>query len=379
MIGSIKPRILLAAGGTGGHLFPAEALARELIARGCQVELATDARGRGFGEGLGEVALHRVSAGGIAGKGRGLRLANLARLGRGFVQSLGLILRRRPDCVIGFGGYASVPVLLAAQCLRRPTLLHEQNAVIGRANRFLMRGARLVALSFKETRLAEGLAQAKRRYTGNPVRASIAALGTRGYRMQAAGEPFHLLVMGGSQGARALSNLVPEAVAALSDDRRRRLAIAQQCRIEDISLVGASYAALGMAAELKPFFADVPARLERAHLVISRAGASTIAELAAAGRPAILVPLPHSIDDHQGTNARAFAAGGGGWVVAEEKGAAAALTHRLANLLETPEALARAAKGARLMGRPNAASALADLVLALTPAISSAKSREILV
>jgi UDP-N-acetylglucosamine--N-acetylmuramyl-(pentapeptide) pyrophosphoryl-undecaprenol N-acetylglucosamine transferase len=375
-------RVLLAAGGTGGHLFPADALARELLRRGSRVELATDARAfakasGGLSDGLSDVVVHRIAAGGIAGKGIFRRLMNAGRMGWGFLQSLWLILKTRPDCVVGFGGYASVPTLLAAQCLGRPTLLHEQNAVMGRANRFLMPRARVVALGFEATRHAENLPGAKQRVVGNPVRPMIASLSRSVYVPPKDEDAIDIFVMGGSQGARAFASLIPEAIGALSDRVRSHVRLAQQCRAEDMERTGAIYRRLGLKVELRPFFDDVPARLGAAHLVIARAGASTVSELTAAGRPAILIPLPSAIDDHQEANARAFEQSGAGWVIAEKDGAAP-LQALLQRLLATPESLAEAARRARALGRPDAAFALADAVMAMLPGGPVRDSLEIL-
>ena len=361
------PRILLAAGGTGGHMFPAEALARALLARGLEVELATDERGGGFGDRLPQVKVHRIASGGVAGKGPIPKLRNLMRLGLGILQSSRLLRRLDPAVVVGFGGYPSVPPVWAAQRGEVPTILHEQNAVMGRANRFLAKRASRLALSFHDVKFADRVAADRRTVTGNPVRPDISAIGDAPYSAPQAHEKVRLFVMGGSLGARVFGKAVPDAVALLHDDLRRRLSIAQQARAEDLPRVEETYRAMNLAVELKPFFEDVPARLRDAHLLITRAGASTVTELAAAGRPAIMVPLPNSIDDHQMANARALEAAGGGWVLPENLMSPASLAKLLEEAIAEPARLERAAHAARSLGRRDAADRLADLVVDLLP------------
>jgi UDP-N-acetylglucosamine--N-acetylmuramyl-(pentapeptide) pyrophosphoryl-undecaprenol N-acetylglucosamine transferase len=361
------PRILLAAGGTGGHMFPAEALARALLARGLAVDLATDERGGGFGDRLPQVRVHRIASGGVAGKGLAARLRNFARLGLGFMQSRSLLRRLDPAVVVGFGGYPSIPPLAAAQRSKVPTLLHEQNAVMGRANRFLAKRAARLALSFEQVQYADAVAAERRTVTGNPVRPEISAIADTAYATPNANETVRLFVMGGSLGARVFGKAVPEAVALLHHDLRRRLSIAQQARAEDLPRAQDDYRALGLEVELRPFFEDVPERLRQAHLLITRAGASTLAELTAAGRPAVLVPLPNAIDDHQMANARALVAAGGGWLLPESKLSPSALAAILEEALADPARLEKAAAAAKRLGRRDAAERLADLVIDLLP------------
>jgi UDP-N-acetylglucosamine--N-acetylmuramyl-(pentapeptide) pyrophosphoryl-undecaprenol N-acetylglucosamine transferase len=364
---TMAPRILLAAGGTGGHMFPAEALARALLARGLAVDLATDERGGGFGGRLPQVKVHRIASGGVAGKGPIVRLHNLVRLGLGYMQSRRLLRRLDPAVVVGFGGYPSIPPLTAAQRSDVPTVLHEQNAVMGRANRFLASRAARLALSFEQVQFADRVPAGRRVVTGNPVRPDISAIGDVPYAAPRAGEKVRLFVMGGSLGARVFGKAVPDAVALLHQDLRRRLAIAQQARAEDLAQVGEAYRALDLQVELKPFFEDVPERLRQAHVLITRAGASTLAELTAAGRPAVLVPLPNSIDDHQMANARALDSIGGGWLLPESTLSPAALARILEEVLADPARLARAAAAAKSLGKREAADRLADIVVSLLP------------
>lgn len=362
---TLRP-VVIAAGGTGGHFFPAEALASALIVRGQRVALMTDARSGALRSDVfagGEVFV--LSGAGIAGRGvvragkAGLALAV------GTAQARSVLGRLRPGVVVGFGGYPSVaPVLAAAMMRDGPSVvLHEQNAVLGRANRFLCRRGARLALSFNHTERVPVWAATV--LVGNPVRPAITALVDAPYTLAADG--IRLLVVGGSLGARVFSDVVPAAIAALPTEVRARLRVTQQCRAEDLERVRAAYAACGVAAALSAFFPDVADRLAAAHLVIARAGASTVAELAVAGRPAILVPLPGAIDDHQNANARALAAAGGAWVMAQPGFTPAALTARLTELLAHPKLLVRAASGARSVARADAADLLAELALSLLP------------
>jgi len=363
---TVGTRIVLAAGGTGGHLFPAEALAGALIGRGVDVDLITDERGTGFSK-LGNVPVHHIASGGIAGKGLTTRVRNYGRLALGILQSRKLLKRLRPSVAVGFGGYPSVPPLLAAQWSEINTVIHEQNAVMGRANRALMKRASKVALSFDQVRFTEELAASKKTVTGNPVRPTIAEIGTHGYRAPSADGPVHLLVFGGSQGARVFGRVVPPAIALLPESLRRRLKLVQQARAEDLEAATTAYRAMGLEAELNPFFGDMPARYDWAHLVVCRSGASSVTELAASGRPALMIPLPNSIDDHQMANAQSIAAKGGGWVMSESAFTPENVAERLASILSDEAGLARAATAARAAARVDAAERLADLVLGLVP------------
>jgi UDP-N-acetylglucosamine--N-acetylmuramyl-(pentapeptide) pyrophosphoryl-undecaprenol N-acetylglucosamine transferase len=360
-----KPFALLAAGGTGGHVFPAEALAEALMERGWRLGLVTDRRGHAYGGTLGSIETFRIAAGGIAGRGLLSKLRGVAELALGVIQARALLKRERPDAVIGFGGYASVPTMVAASLLGIPTALHEQNAVLGRANRLLAGRVKRIATSYSQVLHVDEAWRAKIDHTGMPVRANIAAMRDAPYPPLTDDQPVRLLVMGGSQGARVLSEMVPAALARLPEALRARLEVAQQCRPEDIEQVRAAYAASGIRATLESFFADIPERLSAAHLVVTRSGASTVAELTTLGRPAILVPYPHAIDDHQTANARAVDEAGGAWLMPQHSFTPAALASRLEALFTQPGTLARAAGCARAAARPDAAARLADLVAAL--------------
>jgi len=353
-------RILLAAGGTGGHLFPAEALAGALLGRGFSVDLVTDERGTGFAGKLASVPVHRIASGGIAGKGLGVRVKNYGRLAFGVLQSRSLIKRLKPSVAVGFGGYPSLPPILAAQWSHIQTVVHEQNAVAGRANRALMKRANRVALSFDTVRYTEQLPAAKKIVTGNPVRAAVSAIGP--YAAPNAGGPFHLLVFGGSQGARVFGRVTPLAIALLPEALRQRLKLVQQVRREDVEDVTKAYRDMGLDAELNPFFKDMPARYEWAHLIVCRSGASSVAEIEAAGRPALMIPLPNAIDDHQRANARSLGDHSAGWVLDENDCSPQALAEALTTILSDREGLQRAAENARNLARTDAAERLADVV-----------------
>lgn len=369
MRGPAVRSIVIAAGGTGGHLFPAEALAAELLARGERVALMTDARSSAFDSAAFANAERFVLRGsGLSGRGPLRAAAGALALAAGTAQARGLLGRLHASAVVGFGGYPSVPPVLAALTMRaggrRPaTVLHEQNGVLGRANRLLAPRASALALSFADT--AAVPASARVEVVGNPVRPALAALAGRGYPDLENGGALRLLVLGGSLGARVFADVVPGAVLALPEGLRGRLLVAQQCRPEDLARVREAYAAAGVPAELSPFFPDVAGRLSTAHLVVARAGAGTVAELACAGRPSVLVPLPHAIDDHQSANARTLAAAGAAWVTTQAEFTPGRLAERLSALLSDPAALAAAAAAAARLARPDAARRLADLVLSL--------------
>lgn len=361
------PHIVLAAGGTGGHIFPAEALAEELAARGCKVSLVTDRRFADYSAAsmkgiLGDIPIHYVRAG-TMGKNLYRRAMGALAIGLGVWQAGRLLARLAPDAAVGFGGYPSFPTMMAAAGRGIPTVIHEQNGVLGRANRMLAARVGAIATSFPETGLMREENKPKATLVGNPVRAAIQALHDVPYPELAEDGVMRVLILGGSQGASVFSRVVPGAVALLPEPLRRRLRIDQQTRAEDMEATRAAYAALAMQADLSPFFADVPARLAAAHLVISRSGASTLAELTCAGRPAVLVPYPGSTDDHQTANAHALEDAGGGWTMPQDGFTPEALAARLEAFLTLPETLAKAAAAARAIGRPKAAAALADLAM----------------
>jgi UDP-N-acetylglucosamine--N-acetylmuramyl-(pentapeptide) pyrophosphoryl-undecaprenol N-acetylglucosamine transferase len=360
----VSAPFVLAAGGTGGHVFPAEALAGELLARGRSIHLLCDGRADGFARRVPGVGVHHVRAGRLGG-GPGQAVHGLAGLALGVVQARRLLRRLAPAGVIGFGGYPSVPTMLAARYLGVPTIIHEQNAILGRANRLLAPQAQRIATSFPSTAGLRPADSARAIHTGNPVRPAILALAHASYTAPERGGPIELLILGGSQGARVLGEVVPPAVTALPARLRGMLRISQQVRPEDLAAVAEIYQRNRIAADLSSFFDDLPTRLARAHLTICRAGASTVAELAALGRPAVLIPYPHATDDHQTANARAFAEAGGGWLVPQSSLSPGMLSHRLEHLLADNSALTAAAYRAGGFGRRDATQRLARLALDL--------------
>ncbi|MDR3373596.1 MAG: undecaprenyldiphospho-muramoylpentapeptide beta-N-acetylglucosaminyltransferase [Ancalomicrobiaceae bacterium] len=353
--------ILLSAGGTGGHLFPAESLAAELIRRGYVVELATDERADKYGRRFPARAIHIIASATLKGRSPSAILATGAALARGFVQSWRLMHRLKPAVVVGFGGYPTVPPLSAAVLAHVPTVLHEQNAVMGRANARLARRVTRIATSFAEVRMPAGLA-GKVDFTGNPVRDMVIEAAALPYPDLEADGPFNLIVTGGSQGARYFSDAVPPAIALLDADLRARLRLTQQVRPEDMDRVKAAYAAIDVAAELSSFFVDLPARIAASHLVIGRAGASTVTELAIIGRPGLLVPLPGALDQDQAANARVLETVGGGWSHAQKDLTPEVLAAEISRLMRAPQMLIAAAVAARSVGRPDAVARLADVV-----------------
>ena len=346
-------------------MFPAEALAAELEARGRRLVLMTDRRGVAFGDVLGRMEKHAISARSPSVRGPVARAIAIVGLARAVFQAARVLRRIRPAAAVGFGGYPSVPPLVASGRLGIPSVLHEQNAVLGRANRMLARRASAIATSFPETERIPRHRAGLVTHVGNPVRAAIAALRSTPFAPPAQDGPFRVLVIGGSQGARIFAEVVPAAIAALPQALRQRVEVSQQCRSEDLAGVERAYAEIGLEAKLAPFFDDMPTRLGEAHLVICRAGASTIAELAAAGRAAILVPLPIAADDHQSANGRALVAAGAAIMIAQQEFTAERLARELTALMAEPAQLAQRAVAAQGFARPDAAGALADLVEAL--------------
>jgi len=363
----VSATYVLAAGGTGGHLFPAEAVARLLVASGGAVHLLSDRRADAFAASVPGVTIDLVRAGQLGG-GPLHAAYGLAELAVGMVQARRLLRRLAPAAVVGFGGYPSVPTMLAAAQLGLPTLIHEQNVVLGRANRLLAPRAGRIATGFAATQRLRDADRGRAVHTGNPVRPAIHAVGALPYPAPESGGPIELLVVGGSQGARVFGEIAPPALARLPAELRARLHVSQQTRPEDKDAVVAQYRDAMIAADIETFFTDIPDRLRRAHLAICRAGASTIAELAVAGRPAILVPYPHATDDHQTANAGAFAQSGGGWIIAQTGFSAETLAGQLAALFGEPASLATAAEAARRFARDDAAEQLAALVQGLASA-----------
>jgi UDP-N-acetylglucosamine--N-acetylmuramyl-(pentapeptide) pyrophosphoryl-undecaprenol N-acetylglucosamine transferase len=355
--------VLLAAGGTGGHLFPAEALAAALAKRDVSVHLVTDHRATRYGGAFAEDNVHVISSATLRARNPVAVVRTVSALGAGVLQAWSLIGRLKPAAVIGFGGYPTIPPVLAATARRVPSLIHDANAVIGRANRLLAPRVTAIATTFPDVfRDALALA-AKATLTGNPVRPAVVAAAATPY--PAASEPLRLLIFGGSQGARIMAEIVPPAIRRLDAGLRARLTVVQQAREEDLPRVREAYISLGVAAEVSPFFPDLPARMAASHLVVARSGASTVAELAAIGRPAILVPLPHALDQDQFANAGVLDAAGGAIRIVQDMFTPQRLADEIAALAQASQRLQTMAVAARSLGRLDAADRLAELVLAV--------------
>lgn len=354
------PLVLLAAGGTGGHLFPAESLSAALRKRGVAIALATDARAEKFGDYFPSVYLvpsatfHRRDPLSLA--------STTATLAYGAAKALALMLRLKPAAAVGFGGYPTVPTMFAATLARIPTIIHEQNGVIGRANRFLSARVTAIATGFPGVGDDDKALAAKTTYTGNPLRPAVLAA-IAPYRIPEARDAFRLLVFGGSQGARVMADIVPPAIARLEPHLQMRLKVVHQARPEDLDRVRQIYAGVQVEAEVEPFFADLPARMAASHLVVSRSGAGTVSELAAIGRPAILVPLPHALDQDQAANASFLERAGGALQISQHLFTSDRLATELAALAGDPARLASMSGAAKSLGVLDAAERLADLVI----------------
>ncbi len=354
--------IVLASGGTGGHVFPARALAGELQNRGYHVTLMTDERGEKYdklfpGATIKQVKAGSPSLGGLLGK-----FTSVFKLGMGLIQSFFYLRKLKPIAVVGFGGYPSLPPAFAATFLGIPLVLHEQNAVLGRVNRLLARRATVIATSFAYTDTSERSDQEKLSFTGNPVRSEIQQLFGSAYNCISNDMPINILITGGSQGATVLSDVVPAAVAKLDEALQARLQIIQQCRAEDIERVRSVYDGTKAAATLATFFNNMPELLQNCHLAIVRSGASTMAELAVAGRPAILVPYKFAMDNHQFKNAKSAVDLGAAILISQDEFTPEALAAKLTVLLEHPEKLKTMARATANSAEVNAAAKLADLV-----------------
>jgi UDP-N-acetylglucosamine--N-acetylmuramyl-(pentapeptide) pyrophosphoryl-undecaprenol N-acetylglucosamine transferase len=366
-------RVLVAAGGTGGHLFPAEALAAALAKRDIAVALVTDSRAARHAGGFDPGAVYVIPSATI----RGRNPFSLARtgsvLGYGLLKAWFTLPRIRPAVVIGFGGYPTIPPLLAATVQGIPSIIHEQNAVMGRANRMLAPRVRAIATGFPGILNREPALAAKATRTGNPVRPAVIAAADTPYPPLGEADPLHLLVFGGSQGARVMSDIVPKAVALLDPQLQKHLRVVQQAREEDLGRVRDAYAQIQVQAEVAAFFNDLPARMAASHLVVSRSGASTVAELAAIGRPGILVPLPNALDQDQRANAGVLMEAGGAIRLDQSDFTPARLASTIGALAAEPAQLAAMAKAARSMGSIDAADRLADLVLRVAGVVPASR------
>jgi UDP-N-acetylglucosamine--N-acetylmuramyl-(pentapeptide) pyrophosphoryl-undecaprenol N-acetylglucosamine transferase len=357
------PLVLLAAGGTGGHLFPAEALADALAKRGMTVDLATDKRAERYGGKFPARDIHVIPSATLRGRDPLSLARTSAILGFGLVRAFSLLGKLRPAAVVGFGGYPTIPPVLAATWRHIPSLIHEQNAVMGRANRLLAPRVSAIATSFAGVVDDDAALARKAVRTGNPVRPAVIAAAATPYAAPDPAGPLQLLVFGGSQGAKVMADIVPGAIERLEPHLQIRLVVVQQAREEDLPRVRAAYARLQIKAEVAPFFSDLPARIAAAHLVVSRSGASTVAELAAIGRPAILVPLPHALDQDQAANAAVLERAGAALCLRQEEFTPDRLAADITQLATAPQKLVAMAAAARSQGSTGAAERLADLVI----------------
>ena len=353
--------ILLCAGGTGGHLFPAEALAHVLQKRGATVDLATDHRAAHFE--FPARAVHLIPSATLRARNPVALARTALQLALGIAKAWALIGRSKPAAVVGFGGYPTVPPLIAASLRGVPSVLHELNGVMGRDNRMLAARVTKIATGFPTLKNPDPALQTKVVFTGNPVRPAVVAASSTPYAAPEVGGTLRLLVFGGSQGAHVMAEIVPKAIERLSADVRARLSVVQQARAEDLEAVRRVYARLGVAAECAPFFSDLPQRMAAAHLVVSRSGASTVAELSAIGRPALLVPLPHALDQDQLANAGVLEGAGGAIAIVQRDFTPGRLAAEISRLAGDPAALSRMAAGAKSAGTLEAAERLADVVM----------------
>lgn len=354
------PTIILSGGGTGGHVFPARALAEELKSRGYDIVLATDTRGLKYFDGLDATMPRHIIASGTYTSGILGKVIGGLELLKGLYQSIKLVRHVKPIAIVGFGGYPSAPPLFAGQILGVRTVLHEQNAILGLANKLLAPLASKIALSYEHTVGLDDKLKSKSVFTGNPVRQAIANLSIVPY--PSLDNKITIMIVGGSQGAKVFSEIVPRAIAALPVELQRRLHVIQQSRPDAVDTVREIYAQTETDFEIQSFFDDMPERIKATHLFITRSGASSVAEMTAAGRPAIYVPFPWNRDNQQVFNAEQVEKAGGGWMILEKNLTVEALKLTLQNLLESPETLQKAAQFARNQGRIDAAHRLADIV-----------------
>lgn len=363
-----KPLLLIAAGGTGGHMFPAQALAEQLLARGWRVKLSTDTRGARYtGSFPPEVQVEVVSSATFARGGHMAKLAAPFYILGGVASSLLQMLRDRPTVVVGFGGYPSIPALMAAWMMRLPRMIHEQNGVLGRVNRLFARHVDLVACGTWPTELPTGLIG---HHTGNPVRAAVMERAASPY-IPPGDYPMSLLVFGGSQGSKIISDIVPGAIAMLPEGLRRHLRVSHQARDEDRAQVLATYAAAGIPAEIAPFFTDMPRRMAEAQLVICRSGASSVADLSIIGRPSVLIPLAAALRDEQSANARGLVDAGAAILVPERRLDSPALSAQIVSVLTQPDAAVKMAHAALATGIPDATVRLTAFVEALAEPLNT--------
>jgi len=353
------PLLVIAAGGTGGHMFPAQALAEAMLRKGWRVKLSTDARGARYTGGFPHVVeVEQIASATFARGGVLAKILVPFRVVGGIIGATFKMWRDKPAIVVGFGGYPSIPAVSAAWILRRPRMLHEQNGVLGRVNQLFAKKVNAVACGTWPTELPSGV---EGTYTGNPVRGAILERAGSGY-IAPGDYPMSMLVMGGSQGARILSDVVPEAIATLPENLRKFLRVSHQARDEDRARVEEFYASHGISADVQPFFNDVPRRMSEAQLVISRAGASSVADISVIGRPSILIPYAAATGDHQTANARALVEAEAAILIPESQLSVSSLSTQISAILNTPDAANRMATAALGCGRPDATERLAEMV-----------------
>lgn len=359
MAAQVQPFLLIAAGGTGGHMFPAQALAEAMLARGWRVKLSTDARGARYTGGFPHTTqIEQISSATFARGGLLAKIAVPFRIAAGVIGATFKMMRDKPDVVIGFGGYPTIPAMAAAILLRKPRMIHEQNGVLGKVNRLLAKRVNAVACGTWPTDLPEGVEGV---HVGNPVRKTVLDRAESGY-IPPGDYPMEVLVIGGSQGARILSDIIPPAIASLPMAQLQNLRVSHQARGEDEDRVRAFYEEQGIAADVQPFFTDVPRRMTEAQLIISRSGASSVADISVIGRPSIMIPYAAATGDHQTANARGLVDAGGAILIPESQLTIEAVAEQISAVLENPEGAAQMARAAAKLGKPEATETLIHIV-----------------
>ena len=354
--------IILASGGTGGHVFPAQALAEKLLDHGFKLALITDNRGNSYSGSLAKIDTYTIDSAPMSGRSKFDKFIALFKLGRGFFQARRILKKLQPDVVVGFGGYPSIPTMLAASMLPFKTVIHEQNAILGRANKFMASRVDMIATSFPVTAGIKKEDYGKIIWTGNPVRPEIALLSGKDYKAINNDDAINILVVGGSQGAAIFGEILPAALEKMPEKLKSRIFITQQVRKEQILQVKKFYKSANIECDIYSFINDMPQQLTKAHLVICRAGASTMAELTTAGKPSILVPYKYAIDDHQSANAARLCDAAGAWMIPQDNFTSDILSKRLCELFTDPHLLNIAAKSAAKQGMPEATRMLATAV-----------------
>jgi len=358
-----QPLLLIAAGGTGGHMFPAQALAEAMLARGWRVKLSTDARGARYTGGFPHTTeIEQISSATFARGGAIAKVAVPFRIAAGVLSAVLKFMRDKPAVVVGFGGYPSIPAMAAATLLRLPRMIHEQNGVLGRVNQIMAKRVDAVGCGTWPTDLPDGVVGV---HVGNPVRSAVLDRAGAGY-IAPGDYPMEVLVIGGSQGARILSDVIPPAIASLSMDRLRNIRVSHQARGEDEERVRAFYAEHGISADVQPFFNDVPRRISEAQLVISRSGASSVADISVIGRPSILIPYAAATADHQTANARGLVDAGAAILIPESQMTVENVAEQITNVLDNPEGALQMAQAALSVGKPDATEALVGMVETLS-------------